>query len=86
MGWATPTETSGIGAQMNQDPSSKHELDNHANQLNEQHPDYHRSRGASPEEAQRLASRARAESARHARQSAPEAPPSVARSSGSRKR
>lgn len=68
---------------MNQDPPSKHELDNHANQLNDQHPDYYRSRGASPEEAQRLASQARAESARHSGQSAPEAKPANVRGSGS---
>lgn len=34
----------------------KHALDNRANQLNPSHPSYHRSRGAPPGEAQRLAS------------------------------
>ncbi|WP_437310930.1 hypothetical protein [Sorangium sp. So ce388] len=71
---------------MNQDPASKHELDNHANQLNDQHPDYHRSRGASPEEAQRLASQARAEAARRSGQPSPEAKPAVGRRSGTNNR
>ena len=38
----------------------KQGLDNHANQLNPTHPAYHRARGASPEEAERLASEAQA--------------------------
>ncbi|HLK99052.1 MAG TPA: hypothetical protein VK539_00630 [Myxococcaceae bacterium] len=36
-------------------------VDNRANQLNPRHPAYHLSRGASPEEAQRLAAEAAAE-------------------------
>ncbi|KYF76801.1 hypothetical protein BE11_22320 [Sorangium cellulosum] len=81
-----PDEMSVKEPKMNQDPPSQHELDNHANQLNEQHPDYHRSRGASPEEAQRLASEARAESARRSGQASHEAKPVVVQRSGSTKR
>ena len=43
---------------MAQDPS-KAGLDNKANQLNDHHPAFHLARGASPEEAERLAAAAR---------------------------
>jgi len=39
---------------------SKNALDNHANQLNETHPAYHRSRGASEADAVAAAEKARA--------------------------
>lgn len=34
-------------------------VDNHGNQLNDHHPAYHRARGATPQEAERLAADAR---------------------------
>ena len=37
----------------------KPDVDNHGNQLNDHQPAYHRARGATPEEAERLASDAR---------------------------
>jgi hypothetical protein len=45
---------------MNNKSVSQQGLDNHANQLNPTHPAYHRARGVSPEEAERLASEAQA--------------------------
>jgi hypothetical protein len=38
--------------------TDQQDVDNHANQLNPRHPAYYLSRGASPEEAQRLATEA----------------------------
>jgi hypothetical protein len=48
------------GAEMQKTDPSKNALDNHANQLNETHPDYHRSRGASEADAVAAAEKARA--------------------------
>jgi len=45
---------------MNKKSASQQGLDNHANQLNSTHPAYHRARGASPEDAERLASEGQA--------------------------
>lgn len=68
---------------MKQQPISKQALDNHANQLNRMHPAYHRSRGASPEEAERLAAEAQAEQAPSPQ---PEAKPASESQTGNAKR
>jgi hypothetical protein len=62
---------------------SKTQLDNHANQLNRMHPAFHLSRGASPEEAQRLANEAQAE---RPPQPQPEAKPAPEPQDGGAKR
>lgn len=61
----------------------KSQLDNRANQLNHTHPAYHQARGASPEEAQRLASEGQAE---RAPQPQPEVKPASAPQTGGKKR
>lgn len=57
---------------MHKSSKSKQGLDNRANQLNPSHEAYHRSRGATPQEAQRQASGAEVE---RAPQPQPEANP-----------
>jgi len=48
--------------------TDKTDADHRANQLNPHHPDYHLSRGSSPEEAKRLASEAAEKSRGEAQQ------------------
>jgi hypothetical protein len=62
---------------------SKSALDNRANQRNPIHPAYHRSRGASPEGAQRQAFEAQAQ---HVKQPEPAANPTPGPSAGGAKR
>lgn len=53
---------------MAKNTASKQSLDNRANQLNQQHPAYHRSRGSSPEKAEELARHEKSALDNHANQ------------------